>query len=138
MPSDRIRNIRQTCLFIQVPYAEKIHKYNLIAAATDHVRGTGTLPILTLVVAVSTFAILIFYLIANIAAFKLLSENLQYPTIVPVIGAVTCIVLIAFLTINSWIIGIIGLAMGNVWYAHTFIFSNSDRSEKRSQVFLHQ
>jgi APA family basic amino acid/polyamine antiporter len=71
---------------------------------------------LTLVVAVSTFAMLIFYLIANIAAFRLPSENRQYPSIVPVIGVITCIGLIGFLTINSWIIGIIGLAMGIVWY----------------------
>ncbi len=70
--------------------------------------------------AVSTFAMLIFYLIANIAAFKLLSENRQYPTIVPIIGAVTSMGLIAFLTINSWIIGIVGLAMGIVWFVvHT-------------------
>jgi APA family basic amino acid/polyamine antiporter len=71
---------------------------------------------LTLVVAVSTFAMLIFYQVANIAAFKLPSENRQYPSIVPVIGAVSSIGLIAFLTINSWIIGIIGLAMGIIWY----------------------
>ena len=71
---------------------------------------------LTLVVAVSTFAMLIFYLIANIAAFKLPSENRQYPSIVPIIGAVSCFGLIAFLTINSWIIGIIGLAIGIFWY----------------------
>ncbi len=30
--SDRIRNTRQNCPFIQVLYAEKLHKYNLIAA----------------------------------------------------------------------------------------------------------
>jgi hypothetical protein len=39
--SDRIRNIRQNCPFIQVLYAEKLHKYNLIAAATHHIRGAG-------------------------------------------------------------------------------------------------
>jgi hypothetical protein len=34
MPSDRIITLQQNCLFIQVLYAEKLHKYNLIAAAT--------------------------------------------------------------------------------------------------------
>jgi hypothetical protein len=41
MPSDRIRNIRQMCPFIQLPYAEKLHKYNLIAAATCHISSPG-------------------------------------------------------------------------------------------------
>jgi APA family basic amino acid/polyamine antiporter len=71
---------------------------------------------LTLVVTISTFTMLVFYLIANIAAFKLPSEYRQYPALVPVIGAVSCIGLIGFLTINSWIIGIIGLVLGIVWY----------------------
>jgi APA family basic amino acid/polyamine antiporter len=71
---------------------------------------------LTLVVAVSTFAMLIFYLIANIAAFRIPSPYQQYPALIPVIGAVSCIGLIAFLTLNSWIIGIIGLAIGIAWY----------------------
>jgi basic amino acid/polyamine antiporter, APA family len=71
---------------------------------------------LTLVVAVSTFAMLIFYLIANIAAFRIPLKYRQYPALVPVIGAVSCLGLIGFLTTNSWIIGIIGLALGIVWY----------------------
>jgi APA family basic amino acid/polyamine antiporter len=71
---------------------------------------------LVLVVAISTFAMLVFYLIANIAAFRIPSKYRQYPVIVPVIGAVSCIGLIGFLTINSWIIGIIGIATGIVWY----------------------
>ena len=71
---------------------------------------------LTLVIAVSTFAMLIFYLIANVAAFRIPSKYQQYPALVPIIGAVSCLGLIGFLTINSWIIGIIGLALGVVWY----------------------
>jgi APA family basic amino acid/polyamine antiporter len=71
---------------------------------------------LILVVAVSTFAMLIFYFIANIAALRLPREYQRYVSVVPVIGAVTCIGLVAFLEINSWIIGIIGLAIGILWY----------------------
>lgn len=71
---------------------------------------------LALVVAVSTFAMLIFYFIANIAALRLPGEYRHYPSVVPFTGAVTCAGLVAFLSINSWIIGIVGLAIGIVWY----------------------
>jgi len=71
---------------------------------------------LTLVVAVSTFAMLVFYLIADIAALRIPSDFQKYPRIVPLIGAVSCIALIGFLTINSWLIGCIGLVIGMVYY----------------------
>ncbi len=38
IPSARIRTIRPNSPFIQVLYAEKLHKYNLIAAATYQVK----------------------------------------------------------------------------------------------------
>ncbi|MCK9592408.1 MAG: hypothetical protein M0Q91_10425 [Methanoregula sp.] len=78
--------------------------------------GAILLADLTLVSAVSTFAMLVFYLIANIAAFRLPLKYRKYSPFVPGMGAVSCIGLIAFLTINSWIIGIIGLIIGIVWY----------------------
>jgi len=71
---------------------------------------------LALVVAVSTFAMLVFYLIANIAALKIPAEHRQYPPAVPVIGALSCIGLIAFLNANAWVIGIIGLLIGIAWF----------------------
>jgi len=71
---------------------------------------------LALVIAVSTFAMLIYYLVANIAAFRLPREHRQYPSWVPVIGALSCIGLIAFLSPNSWIIGCIGLLIGGAWF----------------------
>jgi APA family basic amino acid/polyamine antiporter len=71
---------------------------------------------ITLVVAVSTFAMLVFYLIADIAALRIPSDFQKYPRIVPLIGAVSCIALIGFLTINSWLIGCIGLVIGMVYY----------------------
>jgi hypothetical protein len=52
----------------------------------------------------------------GVAAFRIPSKYRQYPALVPVIGAFSCLGLIGFLTINSWIIGIIGLALGIVWY----------------------
>jgi basic amino acid/polyamine antiporter, APA family len=71
---------------------------------------------LTLVVSVSTFAMLVFYLIANIAALRLPRENRRYPSWVPAIGALSCIGLIAFLSPGSWVIGCIGLLIGGAWY----------------------
>jgi APA family basic amino acid/polyamine antiporter len=71
---------------------------------------------LALVVAVSTFAMLLYYLIANIAAFRLPREHCKYPTWVPIFGALSCIALIAFLSPDAWIIGCIGLLIGGTWF----------------------
>ena len=71
---------------------------------------------LALVVAVGTFAMLIYYLIANIAAFRLPQKDRQYPSWVPVTGALSCIGLIVFLSPDSWIIGCIGLLIGGAWF----------------------
>jgi APA family basic amino acid/polyamine antiporter len=78
--------------------------------------GAILLADLSLVVAVSTFTMLVFYFIANIAALRLPRKHQRYPSVVPVIGAITCTGLVVFLEINSWIIGIIGLATGLAWY----------------------
>jgi basic amino acid/polyamine antiporter, APA family len=71
---------------------------------------------LALVVAVSTFAMLLYYLIANIAALRLPREHRKYPPWVPIIGAMSCIGLIVFLSPDSWIIGSIGILMGGIWF----------------------
>jgi APA family basic amino acid/polyamine antiporter len=59
---------------------------------------------------------LVFYLIANIAALRLPREHPQYPTWVTVMGALSCIGLIAFLSPDSWVIGCIGLLIGGTWF----------------------
>jgi APA family basic amino acid/polyamine antiporter len=71
---------------------------------------------LALVVAVSTFAMLVFYLIANIAAFLLPGKHRRYPPWIPAVGALSCAGLIAFLSPDSWIIGCTGLLAGGIWY----------------------
>ncbi|HSQ92881.1 MAG TPA: amino acid permease, partial [Methanoregula sp.] len=71
---------------------------------------------LTLVVSVSTFAMLLYYCIANIAALRLPAGHCRYPRGVPVAGALSCIGLVAFLSPAAWIIGCIGLAIGVVWF----------------------
>ena len=71
---------------------------------------------LALVVAVSTFAMLLYYLIANIAALRMPRKHQRYPSWIPGIGALSCIGLIAFLSPVSWIIGCIGLLTGGAWF----------------------
>lgn len=71
---------------------------------------------LALVIAVSTFAMLLYYLIANIAAIRIPRERRRYPSWIPGIGALSCVGLIAFLSPDSWIIGCIGFAIGRVWF----------------------
>jgi basic amino acid/polyamine antiporter, APA family len=71
---------------------------------------------LTLVVSVSTFAMLLYYLIANIAALRLPREHRRYHQAVPVVGALSCVGLIVFLSPASWIIGCIGLAIGGAGF----------------------
>ena len=71
---------------------------------------------LALVVAVGTFAMLLYYLIANFAALRLPREHRRYPSWVPALGAVSCIGLIAFLSPGAWVIGCIGLLIGGTWF----------------------
>ena len=71
------------------------------------------------VVAISTFAILFYYVLTNLAAFRLDYENRRYPRIVPALGLVTCLVLLVFTLFaqtQAWIIGVAGLAAGAVYY----------------------
>ena len=85
------------------------------------ITGTGMIAALlladlTLVVSVSTFAMLLYYLIANIAALRLPREHRRYPFWVPGLGALSCVGLIVFLSPDSWIIGCVGLAIGAAWF----------------------
>jgi APA family basic amino acid/polyamine antiporter len=71
---------------------------------------------LTLVVSVSTFAMLIYYLVANLAALRLNEHHRRYPSYVPAVGALSCIALAVFLSRESWIIGLAGIALGGLFY----------------------
>jgi APA family basic amino acid/polyamine antiporter len=71
---------------------------------------------LTLAVSVSTFAMLVYYLIANLAAIKLKETERRYPSYVPAVGALSCMGLVFFLSRESWIIGLSGIALGGLFY----------------------
>ncbi len=65
-------------------------------------------------VALANFGSLSYYLIANYAALKL--EKRRYPSIIPVLGIITCIILLLFLTQDAWIRGCIVLIAGSAYY----------------------
>jgi APA family basic amino acid/polyamine antiporter len=74
---------------------------------------------LTQVVAISTFAILFYYAIANMAAFKLKTEHRRYHKVLHGLGLITCVVLLAFIlfaSTQSWVIGVICLVVGALYY----------------------
>jgi APA family basic amino acid/polyamine antiporter len=76
----------------------------LFAAFTD----------LTSAVAISNFASLFYYAMANYAALKISKPS--FPRIVPIIGLFSCLLLLFFLTPTAWIIGSLGLAIGILYY----------------------
>ncbi|VVB94307.1 Amino acid permease [uncultured archaeon] len=65
-------------------------------------------------VALANFGSLLYYLITNYAALKL--KERVYPRIIPVLGIVTCIVLLLFLSWDAWVIGSAVLFAGAVYY----------------------
>jgi APA family basic amino acid/polyamine antiporter len=74
---------------------------------------------LSKVVAISSFAMLFFYSLANISALRLKPEKRTYSKILPALGAVSCLALLAFelfASLQSWIIGTASLLIGAVYY----------------------
>ncbi len=65
-------------------------------------------------VALSNFASLLYYLITNYAALKL--EERVYPRFIPILGLITCIVLLFFLSWDAWLIGSVVLLAGVAYY----------------------
>lgn len=71
---------------------------------------------LSRVVAISTFALLFYYTIANVSALRLKLQKRLYPQLIPVLGTITCLALMIFIPIEAWIIGAAGLGVGVVFY----------------------
>lgn len=74
---------------------------------------------LSSVIAISTFAMLFYYASANISALRLTPDKVMYPRTVPMIGAATCIGLLGFIlfvSVQAWIVGILGLLAGSLYY----------------------
>jgi len=74
---------------------------------------------LSSVVVISTFAMLFYYASANISALRLQKEKRMYPQIVPILGIITCLALLAitlFISLQAWIMGSAGLMGGALYY----------------------
>ena len=81
---------------------------------------------LSKVVAISTFALLFYYSLANISALRLKVEKRLYPRFVPILGTASCLALLVFIffaSAQAWIIGLAGLIAGVIYYAAKKKFS---------------
>ncbi|WP_288076868.1 amino acid permease, partial [Rhodococcus sp. (in: high G+C Gram-positive bacteria)] len=66
------------------------------------------------VIGFSSFGVLVYYLVANLAAFTQRDENRRYPRFLQVVGAVGCVVLVLTLPPSAVVAGIVVLAAGVV------------------------
>jgi APA family basic amino acid/polyamine antiporter len=71
---------------------------------------------LTGLVSIGTFAQLFYYGSANASALRLKVEARRYPRFLPMIGLVTCIMLLAFVSVPALEIGGACLAVGVAYY----------------------
>ncbi len=74
---------------------------------------------LTGVVAVSTFALLFWYILVNLSAFRLKCEKRMCPKWLPILGLSTCLLLLVvvlFISPFAWIVGMISLFVGTIFY----------------------
>jgi APA family basic amino acid/polyamine antiporter len=81
---------------------------------------------LTSVVAISTFALLFYYALANLSALRLKTKDRKYPKVVPTIGTITCLTLLVFILFISpqaWMMGTASLLVGAIYYAAKQKFS---------------
>jgi len=68
------------------------------------------------VVAVSTFASLFYYALANVSALRLKADVRLYPKLLPAVGLATCLILMAFVQPSALAIGAVCLAIGAIYY----------------------
>lgn len=71
------------------------------------------------VVAISIFAQLFYYIVANVSALRMDAQKRKYPAIVPALGAATCLALLVFalfISLETWLMGIAALAIGAAYY----------------------
>lgn len=75
---------------------------------------------LSKVVAISTFALLFYYCMANISALRLKAGKRLYPRLLPILGTASCLALLVFILFalpQALLIGIAGLTAGIIYYA---------------------
>ena len=84
-------------------------------------------PNLSQVAALSSFASLLYYAMANVAAINLSMKTGKFSPITPFIGLFSCLGLLIFLSFYAWIIGIAGLVLGFFYY---FIRKSNKKGSK--------
>ncbi len=67
-------------------------------------------------VSISNVASLLYYSITNISAIKLRKEERLYPKFIPVIGLISCLMLLTFLPIESILTTAIVTLAGMIYY----------------------
>jgi APA family basic amino acid/polyamine antiporter len=88
---------------------------------------------LTGVVVVSTFALLFWYVLVNLSAFRLKCEKRLCPRWLPVLGMSTCLVLLAvvfFVAPFAWTAGVACLLVGAVFYVLRRTLRNRAEAKK--------
>lgn len=68
-------------------------------------------------VAVSTFALIFYYAIANISSFRLGTQSRVYPRFVPAAGLASCLLLLPFISAEALMMAALCLAVGIGYYA---------------------
>ncbi|MDQ0677262.1 APA family basic amino acid/polyamine antiporter [Arthrobacter pascens] len=65
----------------------------------------------------SSFGVLIYYLVANLAAYTQTARNRRYPKALQVAGAIACVALVATLPVESVVAGLVMFAAGILYRA---------------------
>ncbi|MEM0216562.1 MAG: APC family permease [Candidatus Bathyarchaeia archaeon] len=71
------------------------------------------------IVTVSIFSMLFYYAMANISALKLKRPDRVYPAALPILGIISCLILMVFtifFAIEAWVTGLLVLALGIITY----------------------
>ena len=63
----------------------------------------------------SSFGVLVYYLVANVAAFTQPAADRRYPRILQLVGAAACVILVATLPIESVLAGLAMFAAGALY-----------------------
>ena len=63
-------------------------------------------------IGISAFGVLLYYVVANVAAFTQPAERRRYPRVLQVLGAAGCLVLVATLPLESIVAGAVVLTLG--------------------------
>jgi len=123
----RRRDLPQVLSRLHVKYNTPYVAVWIVGAATILLALLGDV---SGVVVVSSFAMLFFYTLANVAAFRLRMEKRVYPRFLPAVGMVTCFLFLVFTffaSFQSWLVGVVCLIIGALYYFAKQKLSNATK-----------